>query len=63
MLDAFQDHCLGSPVDPADCTPVAVSQPDPMLMAAKRPSRRMRRERVDGKSLNADEKHPPVARW
>jgi len=63
MLDAFQDHCLGDAVDPADCTPVAMSHPDPMLMAAKRPSGGMWRERVGGKDLNADKKHPPVARW
>jgi hypothetical protein len=62
VLDALQYYRLGSAVDPADCAPVAVSHPDPVFVAAQRPSRRMCRERVGGESLDADEKRPLVAR-
>jgi hypothetical protein len=62
MGDALQDHRLGGAVDPADRAPVAVQHTNPVLMAAQRPSRGMRRERVGVKSLDPDEKRPLVAR-
>lgn len=61
MLDALQDHRLAGSVDAADRTPVAVPHPDPVLVAAQRPSCGMPRERVGGKRLDPDEKCPPVA--
>ena len=61
MLDALQDHRLAGSVDAADCPPVAVPHPDPVLVAAQRPSCGMRREWVGGKSLDPEKKCPPVA--
>jgi hypothetical protein len=61
MLDALQDHRLSGSVDPADRAPVAVPHPDPVLLAAERPSCSMGCERVGGKSLDPDKKRPLVA--
>lgn len=53
MLDAFQGDRIGSPVDPADGAPITLPHPDPVLVAAQRSRRGIRRKRRGGKGFRA----------
>jgi len=61
MRDPLQEDRLGSAVDTADRAPLAVSDPNTILMAAKRPSRRMRPEGVGRESFHPSEQRAAIA--
>lgn len=60
MRDALQQDRLGSAVDTAERAPLAVPDPNTVVVPAKRPSRRMRPERV-GQGLHPGEQRAAIA--
>jgi len=61
VRDTLQRERRSGAFDTAECTPIAVPHPYPVLVAAHRSGFRMRRERVRSESLDFAEKRPAVA--